>query len=188
MIGIIVYYVSRVCFVVVAVAVAVAVAAAVVVVVVVVPKRMLCGIFTNSESFRWDLLSRSRRVELFCGYSWRWLCGRCLLLWRCEWMVRVDFVRCPCCSDVVVTVDEDFKISDPFVQGILPIVDVLSINILSFPSGWEFVMAGSDPKKTMLLKQHSHTKCWSWSCCCIIANFHFETVALQTHVYGLEAV
>ena len=41
-------------------------------------------------------------------------------------MVRGDFVSCPCCSEVVGTVDEDSK-SDPFVQGILPIVDVLSI-------------------------------------------------------------
>lgn len=79
-------------------------------------------------------------------------------------MVRVDFVSCPCCSEVVVTVDEDFKIRPFLVQGILPILDVLSIrpcfityqehctNILSFPSGGESVMAGSDP-------QHSHTKC-----------------------------
>lgn len=72
------------------------------------------------------------------------------------------------------------------MQGILPIVDVLSINILSFPSGGESVMAGSDPKNNVAETTQPHKMLKLLLN--IIANFHFETVALQTHVYGLEAV
>lgn len=57
-------------------------------------------------------------------------------------MVRVDFVSCPCCSGVVVTVDEDCA---GHIAHIGCTLDKALLDHL--PSGRESVMAGSDPKK-----------------------------------------